>query len=67
LFAALRPPRAEFNAPGGFMIDLPDLPHLAAAKSSFAALRDGMHMGLEAGGTLDGDNLANGIWAVASL
>ncbi len=49
------------------MIDLPDLPHLAAAKSSFAALRDGMHMGLEAGGTLDGDNLANGIWAVASL
>jgi succinate dehydrogenase/fumarate reductase flavoprotein subunit len=33
-FEKLRPPRAEFNAPGGFMIDLPDLPHLANAKSS---------------------------------
>lgn len=35
LFAQLRIPRAEFNAPGGFMIDLPDLPHLTNAKSSF--------------------------------
>ena len=33
-FEKLRPPRAEFNAPGGFMIDLPDLPHIANAKSS---------------------------------
>jgi succinate dehydrogenase/fumarate reductase flavoprotein subunit len=28
-FAQLRAPRAEFNAPGGFMIDLFDLPYLA--------------------------------------
>jgi len=28
-FAQLRTPRAEFNAPGGFMIDLFDLPYLA--------------------------------------
>ncbi len=34
LFPKLRPPRGEFNAPGGFMIDLPDLPHIAKAKSS---------------------------------
>ena len=33
-FAQLRAPRAEFNAPGGFMIDLPDLPHLTNATSS---------------------------------
>ena len=33
-FAALRAPRAEFNAPGGFMIDLPDLPHLTNATRS---------------------------------
>jgi succinate dehydrogenase/fumarate reductase flavoprotein subunit len=30
----LRSPRAEFNAPLGFMIDLPDLPHLDQLKSS---------------------------------
>lgn len=30
----LRPPRSEFNAPVGFMVDLPDLPHLDAMKSS---------------------------------
>jgi succinate dehydrogenase/fumarate reductase flavoprotein subunit len=179
-FAELRSPRAEFNAPGGFMIDLPDLPHLDGAKRSFKSFRymaklfvrflfdkargyprgtrltmgnalaarllrsaadagvtlwrntnvvgleggtggitgvrverdgktetltarkgivlasggfsgnpqlrraympypeqhvsimagcntgDGMNMGLEAGGTLDGDNFANGVWAVAS-
>jgi succinate dehydrogenase/fumarate reductase flavoprotein subunit len=29
LFAQLRPAREEFNAPGGFMIDLFDLPYLA--------------------------------------
>jgi succinate dehydrogenase/fumarate reductase flavoprotein subunit len=38
-FKELRAPRAEFNAPGGFMIDMPDLPHLAKAKSSFASFR----------------------------
>jgi len=27
-FALLRPPRPEFNAPGGFMIDFADLPYL---------------------------------------
>jgi succinate dehydrogenase/fumarate reductase flavoprotein subunit len=30
----LRDPRSEFNAPVGFMIDLPDLPHLDRMKSS---------------------------------
>lgn len=30
----LRLPRREFNAPVGFMVDLPDLPHLDAMKSS---------------------------------
>jgi succinate dehydrogenase/fumarate reductase flavoprotein subunit len=30
----LRRPRTEFNAPMGFMIDLPDLPHLDQMKSS---------------------------------
>lgn len=30
----LRLPRSEFNAPIGFMVDLPDLPHLDAMKSS---------------------------------
>jgi succinate dehydrogenase/fumarate reductase flavoprotein subunit len=38
-FAELRSPRAEFNAPGGFMIDLPDLPHLDGAKRSFKSFR----------------------------
>lgn len=30
----LRDPRSEFNAPVGFMVDLPDLPHLDQMKSS---------------------------------
>lgn len=30
----LRDPRSEFNAPMGFMVDLPDLPHLDQMKSS---------------------------------
>lgn len=30
----LRSPRSEFNAPLGFMVDLPDLPHLDQMKSS---------------------------------
>lgn len=33
-FADLRPAREEFNAPGGFMIDLFDLPYLAAMPSA---------------------------------
>jgi len=37
-FAKLRPPRAEFNAPGGFMIDLPDLAHIASAKTSITSM-----------------------------
>lgn len=41
-FDGLRAPRPEFNAPGGFMIDLPDLPHLDKAKSS---LKSAMYMG----------------------
>src|SRR3546814_17229225 len=32
-FAELRPAREEFNAPGGFMIDLFDLPYLAEMPS----------------------------------
>jgi succinate dehydrogenase/fumarate reductase flavoprotein subunit len=40
-FAQLRPAREEFNAPGGFMIDLFDLPYLANMKS----LRSIAHMG----------------------
>jgi succinate dehydrogenase/fumarate reductase flavoprotein subunit len=39
LFAQIRPPRATFNAPGGFMIDLPDLPHLTNATASFKSFR----------------------------
>jgi FAD binding domain len=34
-FADLTPARTEFNAPGGFMIDLFDLPHLAGIGKSF--------------------------------
>ncbi|HEY3659122.1 MAG TPA: FAD-dependent oxidoreductase [Steroidobacteraceae bacterium] len=33
IFAQLRPAREEFNAPGGFMIDLFDLPYLAGMPS----------------------------------
>ena len=38
-YTVLRPPRAEFNAPGGFMIDLPDIPHLMNARTSLASFR----------------------------
>ncbi len=41
-FAELRPPRAEFNAPGGFMIDMADLPHLENARRS---LKSTLYMG----------------------
>ncbi|MEA3180435.1 MAG: hypothetical protein QOI59_3958 [Gammaproteobacteria bacterium] len=40
-FSQLRPAREEFNAPGGFMIDLFDLPYLANMKSP----RSMAHMG----------------------
>jgi succinate dehydrogenase/fumarate reductase flavoprotein subunit len=40
-FALLRPARTEFNAPGGLMIDLFDLPYLAAMPSP----RSLLHMG----------------------
>src|SRR3546814_19458984 len=33
-FEKLRPPLPEFNAPGGMMIDLPDLPHVLDPPSS---------------------------------
>lgn len=34
-FERLRPPLPEFNAPGGMMIDLPDMPHVLAPTGSF--------------------------------
>ncbi|NHO66671.1 FAD-dependent oxidoreductase [Aestuariicella hydrocarbonica] len=33
-FARLRPPLQEFNAPGGFMVGLGDMPHIANARKS---------------------------------
>lgn len=41
-FADLTPARTEFNAPGGFMIDLFDLPHLARIGKSLTST---MYMG----------------------
>jgi succinate dehydrogenase/fumarate reductase flavoprotein subunit len=41
-FTELTPARTEFNAPGGFMIDLFDLPHLAGIGKNFAST---LHMG----------------------
>ena len=38
-FAKLRPPLPEFNAPGGMMIDLPDMQHVLAPTASLASLR----------------------------
>jgi succinate dehydrogenase/fumarate reductase flavoprotein subunit len=40
-FPQLRPAREEFNAPGGFMIDLFDLPYLA----NLTSLRSLLHLG----------------------
>lgn len=37
-FGKLRPPLAEFNAPGGMMIDLPDMPHVLAPTSSLKSM-----------------------------
>ena len=34
-FGKLRPPLAEFNAPGGMMIDLPDMEHVLDPTKSF--------------------------------
>lgn len=41
-FDELRWPLSEFNAPGGFMIGLGDMPHIANIKTSFASAS---HMG----------------------
>src|SRR5258706_11722487 len=38
-FSLLRPPLAEFNAPGGLMIGLADMAHAANATRSFASFR----------------------------
>jgi succinate dehydrogenase/fumarate reductase flavoprotein subunit len=38
-FAELRTPLGSFNAPGGFMIGLADMPHVANATKSFASFR----------------------------
>jgi succinate dehydrogenase/fumarate reductase flavoprotein subunit len=49
-FARLRTPREEFNAPGGFMIDLFDLPYLAdmaAPKSLAHFAKLGIRFGLD--------------------
>jgi len=40
-FSQLRPPLPEFNAPGGMMIDSPDMPHVLAPTSS---LRSATHV-----------------------
>ena len=45
-FALLRPPLAEFNAPGGLMIGLPDMVHAARWTQSFASFK---HMAKLAG------------------
>lgn len=39
LFSSLRPPLVEFNAPGGMMLGLDDMPHIANVKSSWASFR----------------------------
>lgn len=38
-FDRLRPPMREFNAPGGMMLGLTDLPHLAQLTTSWASFR----------------------------
>jgi succinate dehydrogenase/fumarate reductase flavoprotein subunit len=48
-FSELRAPRDTFNAPGGFMIDLPDLPHLTDAKSSLKSFLYMARLGLRFG------------------
>ena len=35
----MRPPLTEFNAPGGMMLGLTDMPHIATIKSSWASFR----------------------------
>lgn len=44
-FALLRPPLAEFNAPGGMMIGLPDMAHAARWNRSFASFRHMARLG----------------------
>ncbi|WP_313053517.1 FAD-dependent oxidoreductase [Pseudomonas lopnurensis] len=38
-FAELRPPLSEFNAPGGMMFGIQDMPHVARATHSFTSFR----------------------------
>jgi len=38
-FGRLRPPLSEFNAPGGMMIGLSDMPHIANVNKSWASFR----------------------------
>jgi succinate dehydrogenase/fumarate reductase flavoprotein subunit len=47
-FNQLRPPLPEFNAPGGMMIDLPDMPHVLAPTSS---VKSALHVAKMAGRT----------------
>ena len=44
-FALLRPPLAEFNAPGGLMIGLPDMAHAARWTKSFTSFRHMARLG----------------------
>jgi hypothetical protein len=39
LFGSLRPPLTEFNAPGGMMLGLSDMPHIANIKKSWTSFR----------------------------
>nr|WP_298105444.1 FAD-dependent oxidoreductase [uncultured Shinella sp.] len=47
-FATLRAPLPEFNAPGGMMIDLPDMPHVLAPTDS---IRSALHVARMVGRT----------------
>jgi succinate dehydrogenase/fumarate reductase flavoprotein subunit len=40
-FPLLRPPLPEFNAPGGMMLDLPDMPHVLAP---FSSMKSALHV-----------------------
>jgi succinate dehydrogenase/fumarate reductase flavoprotein subunit len=45
-FALLRPPLAEFNAPGGMMIGLADMPHVTRFTKSFTSFKHMAKLGL---------------------
>lgn len=38
-FVQLRPPLSEFNAPGGMMLSISDMPHIARASRSFTSFK----------------------------